>query len=157
MPRWIIVVLVVICLLWLAGVGMTASGDDGRRSPSEPPEKIAGEWFGGLNTLFPKPAALSASDIDLAGPCGTFPDLELPASKTCRGVVSKKGGRRRALIQLDSGRAELTFEPPQGKAVTQELETGEDERAELRFDDDGGALAVRCLSSQGSCVVRFVE
>ena len=157
MPRWIIVVLIVACLLWLGGVGMQAFGHDGRSSSSKEPSAIAEDWFGGLTRLLPEPAALDASDVTLSGPCGAFPSLEIPGEKRCRVTVVKKGGRRRAQILLDSGRADLTVEPATGKPVTRELESGEDGKVELRFDDDGGALEVHCRSSSGSCDVRFVE
>ena len=157
MPRWIIVVLVVACLLWLGGVGMQASGDDGSKSSSKDPGKIAEQWFGGLERLFPDPASLNASDVALSGPCGAFPSLDITAEKRCRVTIAKKGGRRRARLQLADGRADLTVEPPQGKPVTRELESGEDGRVELRFDDDGGALEIHCRSSRGSCDVRFME
>lgn len=157
MPRWIIVVLVVACLLWLGGLGMRAFGDDGGESNSKDPGQVAERWFGGLERLFPEPASLDASDVTLSGPCGTFPSLEVPGEKRCRVAITKKGGRRRAQLLLESGRADLTVEPPQGKAVTRELESGEEGQVELRFDDDGGALEVHCRSSQGSCDVRFVE
>lgn len=157
MPRWIVVVLVLACLLWLGGVGMRAFGDDRGTSSSQDPGEVAEQWFGGLEQLFPEPATLEASDVMLSGPCGAFPSLEIPSAKRCRVVIAETGGRRRARLQLDSGRADLTVEPPRGKAVTRELESGEEGRAELRFDDDGGALALYCRSSGGSCDVRFVE
>jgi len=157
MPRWIIVVLVVACSLWLGGATMRAFGDDGGKSGSKDPGEMAEDWFGGLARLFPEPAALDASDVTLSGPCGTFPSLEIPGEKHCRVVVAKKGGRRRARLLLDSGRADLSVEPPQGKPVTRELESGEEGKVELRFDDDGGTFEVHCRSSGGSCDVRFVE
>jgi hypothetical protein len=157
MPRWIIVVLVVACLLWLGGAGMRAFGDDGGKSSSKDPGQVAERWFGGLGRLFPEPATLDASDVTLSGPCGAFPSLEIPAERRCRVVILEQGGRRRARIVLDGGRADLTVEPPQGRAITRELESGEDKRAELRFDDDGGALELHCRSSSGSCDVRFIE
>lgn len=157
MPRWIIVVLVVACLLWLGGVGMQAFGHDGGTSKSDDPSKVAEKWFGGLNSLLPEPAALDASDVTLSGPCGEFPSLEIAGEKRCRVVVAKKGGRRRAHIRLEGGRADLSVEAALGDPVTRELESGEEGQVELRFDDDGGALELHCKSSQGSCAVRFVE
>jgi len=157
MPRWIIVVLVVICLLWLGGIGMRAFGDDGSTSGSKDPSDIAEKWFGGINSLLPDPATLTVSDVVLSGPCGDFPALEIAGGKTCRVVVAKDGGRRQAQLRLEGGRADLSVEPPRGDRVTRELESGDEGQVELRFDDDGGAFEVHCRSSGGSCDVRFVE
>jgi hypothetical protein len=157
MPRWILVALVVVGLLWLGGLGMRAfAGDEGPASP-EDASAAAESWFGGVASLFPDPALLTAADVRFSGSCGAFPDLEIEGGERCRVLVSENGGRRAARFRLESGRAELSVEAARGAPVRRELESGEEGQVELRFDDDGGALELHCRSASGRCHVRLVR
>jgi hypothetical protein len=151
MPRWIIIVLVVVGVAWLAGVGLQVFGADEGEPKTRDVQTKAKHWFGSLATLMPEPKALTAADVELSAACGSFPELQARSSTPCRVVVREDRGRRATHVELTSGRADLEVQAARGRPTRQELT----EKVEIQFGDDGGAFSVHCLGKDTDCAVHL--
>jgi hypothetical protein len=149
-PKWLIVVLVVIAMLFV--ISLAAGSNQDRTSRS---------GFGASLKGLERKSRLDVAHFDLTVPeCRTDNSARIEFDSGCILRLGETGrfrlSVREARIGVENGPVEFTLDPA-SDSPTQSDEVGQADDEEFTFEREGGTLALACKATNGApCTVVFL-
>jgi hypothetical protein len=151
-PRWILVVLVVLLLIFVFSLVRTATIGEGSDSPSST-ELAVPEFMAGL---VPSPAPVAADEV-IAPECRTGAQLQVLNS--CDLLVEPSDERRRLTLVVEQGDLQVTirYVPDEGEDDPESypLPHDDEERAEFSVPDDRQLRVHLTCPPLSQCILRI--